>query len=268
MVLLPPRRHNWRRRRGRRLVALRGRELFFIFAPRAAADTDQIEIVGNHYVSRQAVLESFSPDIGKSILQVPLDGRRNQLEGIPWVSRAVVSRIWPNQIRVELAERTPIAYLRNGTDLSLIDAHGVILDRPVEANFQFPVVSGIVDAMPASDRELRMGLYAELLRDLDQVRPGASDHVSEVDVSDAEDLRATLAGVNQMGIAGVDDQGPVLVHFGGKDFDAKFRVFVENIAQWRATVGRVESVDLRFSRQVVVNPETNVRASNVALHRH
>jgi cell division protein FtsQ len=242
---------------------------FFLYSPRVRlADTDQIEVAGNHYVSRQAVLDRFTPDIGKSVLQVSLDGRRKQLEAIPWVSRAAVSRIWPNQIRVELAERTPIAYLRNGTDLSLIDAHGVILDRPVEANFQFPVVSGIVDAMAASDRELRMGLYAELLRDFDQVRPGASDHVSEVDVSDAEDLRATLAGVNEMGIAGVDDQGPVLVHFGGKDFDAKFRVFVENIAQWRATVGRVESVDLRFSRQVVVNPETNVRASNVALHRH
>jgi hypothetical protein len=44
-------------------------------------------------------------------------------------------------------------------------------------------------------------------------------------------------------------------------------VFLENIAQWRATVGRVESVDLRFSRQVVVNPETNVSASNAALRR-
>ncbi len=28
-----------------------------------------------------------------------------------------------------------------------------------------------------------------------------------------------------------------------------------NISQWRASAGRVESVDLRFSRQVVVNPE-------------
>jgi cell division protein FtsQ len=241
---------------------------FFLYSPRVRlADADQIDVGGNRYVAREAVVERFSSDVGKSVLRVPLDDRRKQIEAIPWVSRAVVSRIWPDQIRVEIAERAPIAYLRNGTDLALIDAHGVILDRPVEANFQFPVVSGIVDAMPLSQREPRMALYSELLRGLDQVRPGASDHVSEVDVSDAEDIRATLAGINQMGIAGVDDQGPVLVHFGNKDFDSKFRVFVENIAQWRATVGRVESVDLRFSRQVVVNPETNVSASNAALRR-
>jgi hypothetical protein len=52
----------------------------------------------------------------------------------------------------------------------------------------------------------------------------------------------------------------LLVHFGNKDFDTKFRVLVENIAQWRATAGRVDSVDLRFSKQVVVNPESRVVA--------
>jgi hypothetical protein len=65
-----------------------------------------------------------------------------------------------------------------------------------------------------------------------------------------------------MGIAGLEDQGPLLVHFGNKDFETKFRVLLENIAQWRATAGRVDSIDLRFSKQVVVNPETRATASS------
>jgi cell division protein FtsQ len=101
-----------------------------------------------------------------------------------------------------------------------------------------------------------MGLYTGLLHDLDQVKQGASDHVSEVDLSDATDLRATLAGLGQMGLTGLDDQGPVLVHFGNKDFESKFRILMENFVQWRSSAGRVESVDLRFSKQVVVNPES------------
>jgi cell division protein FtsQ len=105
-----------------------------------------------------------------------------------------------------------------------------------------------------------MGYYTELLRDLTGVKPGAADHVSEVDLSDASDVRVTLAGLGEMGIVGLDDQGPVLVHFGNKDFDTKFRVLVDNIAQWRATAGRVDSVDLRFSKQVVVNPESRAVA--------
>lgn len=237
---------------------------FFLYSPRVTlASLDQIEITGNRYLSRQTIIENFSQDAGKSVLRVPLDERRASLENIPWVDHAVVSRILPDRIRVDIVERVPVAFLRNGADLGLIDAHGVMLDRPMEGDFQFPVVSGITEAMSPGQRELRMGLYTLLIRDLDQVKPGASDHVSEVDLSDATDARATLAGLGQLGIPGLDDQGPVLVHFGDHDFDSKFRVLMDNIGQWRATAGRVDSVDLRFSKQVVVNPESRATAASM-----
>lgn len=239
---------------------------FFLYSPRVAlTNLDQIEVTGNRYVTRQSIVEWFAKDEGKSVLLVPLDDRRKALENIPWVEHAVVSRILPDRIRVELVERTPVAFLRTGTDLGLIDAHGVLFDRPVEGDFQFPVVSGITESIPAAQRELRMGLYTGLLHDLDQVKQGASDHVSEVDLSDATDLRATLAGLSQMGLTGLDDQGPVLVHFGNKDFESKFRILMENFVQWRSSAGRVESVDLRFSKQVVVNPESKTTPVSVHL---
>jgi hypothetical protein len=37
----------------------------------------------------------------------------------------------------------------------------------------------------------------------------------------------------------------------------------ENIDQWRASAGSVDSVDLRFARQVVVNPESKTVAANM-----
>jgi cell division protein FtsQ len=234
---------------------------FFLYSPRVTlASLDQIEVTGAHYLTRQAIVEKFASDTNRSVLRVPLDQRRSALESIPWVDHATVSRILPDRLRAEIVERTPVAFLRNGNDLSLIDGHGVLLDRPVEGDFQFPVVSGLSESVPAGQREQRMGYYTELLRDLNQVKSGAADHVSEVDLSDASDVRATLAGLGQMGITGLDDQGPVLVHFGNKDFETKFRVLVENIGQWRATAGRVDSIDLRFSKQVVVNPESRAVA--------
>jgi cell division protein FtsQ len=237
---------------------------FFLFSPRVTLQSlDQIEVTGSRYVARQTVVEKFSHDVGKSILRIPLDTRRQNLEAIPWVERVVVSRIMPNHIRVELVERSPVAFLRTGTDVGLIDAQGVILERPLEGDFHFPVLSGVGESVPAPQRALRMGLFTDLLRGINQVKLGASDHVSEVDLSDASDVRATLAGLGQMGIAGLEDQGPLLVHFGNKDFESKFRVLLDNIAQWRATAGRVDSVDLRFSKQVVVNPESRTTASSV-----
>lgn len=235
---------------------------FFLSSPRVTlASLDDVEVLGTKYVPRQTVVDRFSADAGRSIFRVPLDTRRASLESIGWVDHAVVSRIWPNRIRVELTERVPVAYLRSGSELSLIDAHGMILDRPLESNFQFPVISGISDAMSAGQREARMGLYSEMMMDVDRTRPGTADHVSEVDLSDAEDVRVTLAGLNQMSIANFDDDTPVLVHFGNKDFDSKYKILLENLGQWRIAAGRVESVDLRFSRQVVVNPESRLTAA-------
>lgn len=235
---------------------------FFLSSPRVTLiSLDDVEILGTKFVQRQTIVDRFSSDAGRSVFRVPLDSRRASLESIAWVDHAVVSRIWPDRIRVEITERVPVAYLRTGADLSLIDAHGMILDRPLESNFQFPVISGISDAMSSGQREARMGLYTEMMTDLDRTRPGSADHISEVDLSDAEDVRVTLAGLNQMSIANFDDEGPVLVHFGNKDFDSKYKILLENLGQWRMAAGRVESVDLRFSRQVVVNPESRLTAA-------
>ena len=96
----------------------------------------------------------------------------------------------------------------------------------------------------------------DFLRDLDLARPGASDRVSEVDLADLEDIRATLFGLPEL-----DQQAPVVVRFGDKDFVNKYRLLVDNIAQWRARTGGLESVDLRFAGQVVVNPEQESAAS-------
>jgi len=224
---------------------------FLLFSPSVELGSyDQIEVIGNHFVSRAAVTERFAPDLGQSILRVPLDDRRAALETIPWVAQAGVQRALPNRLRVELTERMPVAFLRTNAGLALLDAQGVILERPLEAEFHFPVVAGLTETMPPGEREQRMGLFVSFLKDVDLARPGASDGVSEIDLAEAEDLHATLTG-----LPGLEQQAPLVVRFGDKDFVNKYRLLVDNIAQWRERTGHIESVDLRFARQVVVNPE-------------
>ena len=101
------------------------------------------------------------------------------------MEQATVRRALPTRIEVEIAERTPIAFLRDGNDLALVDAHGVILDRPLAGRFHFPVVTGIDADMPLEDREKRMQLFAGFhAADSESARAGALDQVSEVDLSD------------------------------------------------------------------------------------
>ena len=222
-------------------------------------NADQIEIEGNRYVAPDAITEKFSGDMGRSVVRVSLADRRKALESLPWVEQAQVQRVMPNRIRVEITERTPVAFLRTGSDLSLVDAQGVILDRPSEAEFHFPVVSGVADSMPREERQQRMNLYAQFMKGIESVQPGADDHVSEADLSDAADMRVTLTG---LGAAPSGDQ-PILVHFGDSDFGNRYHLLAENIDQWRASAGTVDTVDLRFARQVVVNPESKTIAANL-----
>lgn len=236
---------------------------FLLFSPQfLLTRAEQIEILGNSRVEATVVLDKFAADQGRSVLRVPLEERRRALEEIPWVEKARVARILPNRLRVELVERTPVAFLRQGAELALIDAYGVVLDRPLQADYAFPVVTGIAEAAPREDRERQMKLFVQFMKDVETARPGAASHVSEVDLADSKDLRATLAGLPELGDpAERDGQGAVLVHFGASDFLSKVQGFLENIGQWRQSAGRIESIDLRFERQVVVNPEkvTGVR---------
>ncbi len=113
--------------------------------------------------------------------------------------------------------------------------------------------------MPREAREQRMNLYVQFMKEIELAQPGADDHVSEVDLSDASDLRATLTGMG----AAPGAASPVLVHFGDSDFGNRYHLLAENIDQWRASAGSVDSVDLRFARQVVVNPESKTVAANL-----
>jgi cell division protein FtsQ len=236
---------------------------FLLYSPKMLLlNEDQIEVSGNSIVTREAVLQSFLRDRNHSILRVPLDTRRSELEQLPWVESASVQRLLPNRLRVELTERTPIAFLKLGNELALIDAQGVILDRPEGQDNHFPIVTGVNEDLPREQREKRMQVYQEFMKDVDLVRPGAIDRVSEIELANPKDLRAVITGLGRSATAvpglhdDADDQA-VTVHFGSSEFTGKYRMLVENFAQWQANAGRVRSVDLQYARQVVINPDAS-----------
>jgi len=230
---------------------------FLLYSPTVLlVKPDQIEITGNHVITREAVLQQFVQDRNHSVLRISLDARRSQLEQLPWVESANVQRVLPNRIRVALTERTPIAFARMGTELALIDGHGVILDRPRDEDLHFPIVTGVSEDLPREQREKRMQLYQEFMKDIELVRGGSSQNVSEVDLSNPKDLRVVMTG-----LASATDSQAVTIHFGSADFSGKFKMLVDNFSQWQANTGKVQSIDLQYSRQVVVNPDTSAGAA-------
>ena len=132
---------------------------------------EDIQAAGLNQVSRQDILPVFGADIGRNIFFIHLNDRRKQLEQIPWIEHATVMRLLPNQIRVVIKERTPIAFVRLGSDIELADANGVVLSMSPEAmtthHYSFPVVTGIDPRDPLPSRRARMAVYQRLIGELD-----------------------------------------------------------------------------------------------------
>ena len=68
-----------------------------------------------------------------------------------------------------------------------------------------------------------MKLYVEFMKEIELARPGASEQVSEVDLSDAQDVRATLTGLP--GSRSNADPGA----FRRRDFVNRYHLLLENI---------------------------------------
>jgi cell division protein FtsQ len=241
--------------------------------------SDQIQIRNAHYVPVTNVMEIFRSDRNHSVLRIPLDERRKQLEALPWVEHATVIRALPNRLDVEITERTPIAFLREGDTLALVDVHGVILERPLKANFHFPVVTGIGPDMPLEDREQRMQMFAGFSEQAEAAHAGAMDQVSEVDLTEAKNLTASIIGL-QAGVASFTapsgeasgpfggDPMPLIVHFGDSDFKDRYLALISDIGKWNTAKGRLKSVDLRFTGEAVAVPESTLLAQNTEPTAH
>ncbi len=207
--------------------------------------SDNIEVTGMQNVTKAQIMEVMGADIGRNIFFIPLAQQKAQLEQIPWVESASVMRFVPNRLKVEIHERTPVAFARVGPRMSLIDAGGTLMELAPKRRYSFPVILGMNPGEPLSTRAPRMKTYAEMVRDLDSGGARYSQDLSEVDLTDLEDVKVRVN----------DPAGDVLVHLGSSDYLRRYKIYVTHAQGWRHQFQKLESVDLRYDNQIIVNPE-------------
>jgi cell division protein FtsQ len=207
--------------------------------------SDNIEVTGMQNVTKAQIMEVMGADIGRNIFFIPLAQQKAQLEQIPWVESASVMRFVPNRLKVEIQERTPVAFARVGPRMALIDAGGTLMELAAKHKYSFPVILGMNPGEPLSTRAPRMRAYSEMVRDLDSGGARYSQDLSEVDLSDLEDVKVRVN----------DPAGDVLVHLGSSDYLRRYKIYVTHAQGWRQQFQKLESVDLRYDNQIIVNPE-------------
>jgi cell division protein FtsQ len=216
--------------------------------------SDNIDITGMQNVNKAQIMEVMGADIGRNIFFVPLSQQQMQLEQIPWVQSASVMRFVPNRLKVEIHERTPIAFARVGQRISLIDTGGTLMDLPKTPSthahkYSFPVILGMNPGEPLSTRAPRMKAYNELVDALDSGGAHYSQDLSEVDLSDLDNLKVRVN----------DPAGDVLVELGNSDYLKRYKTYISHVQEWRQQFTKLESVNLRYDNQAIVNPDNEGR---------
>jgi cell division protein FtsQ len=217
--------------------------------------SDDIEVTGMQNVTKAQIMEVMGADIGRNIFFIPLAQQKAQLEQIPWVESASVMRFVPNRLAVQIHERIPVAFARVGPRMFLIDAGGTLMELSPRHKYSFPVILGMNPSEPLSTRAPRMNAYMALVRDLDAGGARYSQDLSEVDLSDLEDVKVRVN----------DPQGDVLVHLGSSDYLRRYKIYVSHAQGWRQEFQKLESVDLRYDNQIIVNPDMERVAKQVPL---
>jgi cell division protein FtsQ len=241
---------------GAAAVAVVGVRYYLLHDSRFVVGTsDDIQISGAPHLTRDQVLSVFGADLERNIFRVPLAERRADLERLPWAEHATVMRLLPNRLRVQITERTPVAFVRQGTQIGLVDAGGVLLDMPPDAagdpHYSFPVLTGLSAADPLSTRAARMEIYERFMGALDGTGEHLTDSVSEVDVSEPEDVKALI-------MSGSSD---ILVHFGEQEFLKRYREFEQHLPEWKQAYPQLASADMRYEGQVVLEMKDGAGAA-------
>ncbi len=212
---------------------------------------EDVVVTGNRFVSREEVVNALNLPLGPkagagiNLFRLPLEEKRRLVEAIPWVQSAALTRAFPHRLVVQVTERSPVAFVNRDGRVGLVDGEGMVLEKPEDSAFDFPVLTGLEAAQSTDGRRARLALYTEFMAQLGEESPRSGWMISEVDLRDDDDLKALL----------VQGRETIEVHFGHQEFLDRFRSFLALLPELRKSNAKLDSVDLRYRNQIVVNPQ-------------
>ena len=213
------------------------------------AASDAIRISGARRASKAAVLAVFDPDRGRSLYELDPEKRRVQLKGVPWVRDAVVRRVWPNRVEVQIFERSPVAFIRVAEGASgdfnnpvkfrpmLIDAEGVILRVQGAVPSSLPLLTGVREESDVEVRRQQVGLMLKLLDALRQHK----SQIVEVDLTRPQEIRVGCVAGGQT----------YLLNLGGEQFLERLELFLKQYENMRDQFDPRKEYDLTNEGRIV-----------------
>jgi cell division protein FtsQ len=210
---------------GRALVFVVGASLFVVLVSVFATSRSalfalrRVEVRGFAHRSAAEVVTRADVPTGTNIIWLDTAAVERRLESDPWIARATVTRALPSTLEISVAERRPIAILRDGPAATLVAADGTRLGAaPTRA--RLPAIR----LPPAAPATIGIPGEAGAVRAMAALTPSVRHRIREIDVAVGGTLTALVRG------------GPVVELGPAVDLDAKARV-LRRVLSWERTTG-------------------------------
>jgi cell division septal protein FtsQ len=173
-----------------------------------------------------------------NLLLLDIKALQARIESHRWVKEARLRKIFPSSLKVELTEREPVALLKIGGSLLMIDEQGVGLENlAAREDVHLPLLL---------DRSFFQNRYREKIalawRCLSALTPDERLEVDALDLSDYNCIGAYLQGMTTRFI------------LGDERFSERLSFIRSYLKELEAQNGPLEYVDLRFEDRIIFKP--------------
>lgn len=210
--------------------------VFFVMGYRAAASASlfqlrRVDVSGTTRVSAGDVRATVRRAAASSnVWRCDLEAIRKELERLPFVRAAVVSRVLPSDLRVRIIERTPLVAVRGSSGRFIwVDEDAVALGAlspadPVPSFFLRGWDEANTDAARSENRE-RIEKFRQMSAEWEE--RNLTGRISEVNLTDVRDVRVQLAG----------DDAQIDVRLGRENFGKRLARALKELDNARGTLG-------------------------------
>jgi hypothetical protein len=199
---------------------------------------------GSGRVSPAWVRQALAPLEGKNLVQLSLADATARVQRNPWIASVEITKELPDRLRVKIAERKPVALLLAGRDLAFADAEG----RPIApvatpAELEAARKAGLLVVSFAREHSGGIAPALTAAAELGRVEPNWAGHLTQIEVLGEGEFRLRTEAL----------PFPLLVN--GGEIGPKVQRLVTLLPELARRYPRIQAVDLRFSRRIVVQPE-------------
>ncbi|MDD5645168.1 MAG: FtsQ-type POTRA domain-containing protein [bacterium] len=226
------------------LFVITGVVLFFksYIMTEAYFNIRKVVISNNHFYSKKDIIEAADIKNGQNIFSVELKEIAGNIESLPNIAAARVTRRIPDTVFVKVYEREAVAQVESGR-FYLVDEEGFVLEPVYNVRKDdIPVIKGreIAGLVPGSKiNDPQICTAIKLISHTLDVMVRAYVNPRDVDISDDTEIRMVI------------NKG-VVTRFQRKNFDQNMEKLVNRLVKIvQDSVQKnktVESIDMRFDR--------------------